>query len=134
MDCKTGPDGALYFIDWQNPIIGHMQHNLRDPNRDRTHGRIYKVTYEGRQLSKPPKIAGEPIEKLLDCSCSPEDRVRYRAKIELGGRKTEEVIAAAKKWLRRTDTGRTSATRSSSTPGSKCFGSTSTTTSSIRSC
>jgi hypothetical protein len=28
---KTGPDGALYFIDWQNPIIGHMQHNLRDP-------------------------------------------------------------------------------------------------------
>jgi hypothetical protein len=33
---KIGPDGALYFIDWQNPIIGHMQHNLRDPSRDRS--------------------------------------------------------------------------------------------------
>ena len=41
-DLKIGPDGAIYFLDWQNPIIGHMQHNLRDPNRDRTHGRIYR--------------------------------------------------------------------------------------------
>ena len=49
-DLKIGPDGALYFIDWHNPIIGHMQHNLRDPSRDREHGRIYRVTYEGRQL------------------------------------------------------------------------------------
>jgi putative heme-binding domain-containing protein len=99
VDCKTGPDGALYFIDWQNPIIGHMQHNLRDPSRDRTKGRIYRVTYDGRELSQSPKIAGEPIEKLLDLLLHPEDRVRYRAKIELGGRKTEDVIAAAKKWL-----------------------------------
>ncbi|MCI0702092.1 MAG: HEAT repeat domain-containing protein, partial [Planctomycetia bacterium] len=99
VDAKTGPDGALYFIDWQNPIIGHMQHNLRDPNRDRTKGRIYKVTYAGRQLSQPPKIAGESIEKLLDLLKHPEDRVRYRAKIELGGRKTEDVIAAVQKWV-----------------------------------
>ena len=28
------------FVDWQNPIIGHMQHNLRDPNRDKVHGRV----------------------------------------------------------------------------------------------
>ena len=38
-DLEIGPDGALYFTDWQNPIIGHMQHNLRDPSRDREHGR-----------------------------------------------------------------------------------------------
>ncbi len=52
-DIETGPDGAIYFLDWQNPIIGHMQHNLRDPSRDRIHGRVYRVTYEGRPLSKP---------------------------------------------------------------------------------
>ena len=44
-----------------------------------THGRIYRVTYEGRPLLKPAKIAGEPIEKLLDLLKEPEDRVRYRA-------------------------------------------------------
>ncbi len=57
-DIEVGPDGAIYFLDWQNPIIGHMQHNLRDPSRDRIHGRVYRVTYEGRPLDKPAKIAG----------------------------------------------------------------------------
>ncbi|MBA4189567.1 MAG: dehydrogenase [Planctomycetaceae bacterium] len=98
VDCKTGPDGAIYLADWHNPIIGHMQHNLRDPSRDRLHGRIYKITAEGRELSVSPKIAGESIEKLLESLKSPEDRVRYRAKVELGARKSEEVIPAVKAW------------------------------------
>lgn len=102
-DLRIGPDGALYFIDWHNPIIGHMQHNLRDPSRDREHGRIYRVTYEGRPLLKPAKIAGEPIAKLLDVLKEPEDRVRYRARIELGGRASEEVLAEVKKWIGRLD-------------------------------
>ena len=98
-DLKIGPDGALYFIDWHNPIIGHLQHNLRDPSRDRTHGRVYRVTVDGRPLDKPVKIDGQPIEKLLDILKVPEDRVRYRARIELTGRKSDEVVAAAKKWV-----------------------------------
>ena len=97
---KIGPDGAIYFIDWQNPIIGHMQHNLRDPSRDRdARPRLPRDLRGPRRCSKPPKIAGEPIEKLLDLLKEPEDRVRYRARIELSGRKTDEVIAAAKKWI-----------------------------------
>jgi putative heme-binding domain-containing protein len=97
-DIKMGPDGAIWFIDWHNTIIGHLQHALRDPSRDRTHGRIYRVTYEGRSLLEPVKIAGEPIDQLLDVLKEPEDRVRYRARIELGGRNSAEVIAAARKW------------------------------------
>src|SRR4029434_1899903 len=46
----VAPDGSVYFLDWQNPIIGHMQHHLRDPNRDHKHGRIYRITYPGRPL------------------------------------------------------------------------------------
>lgn len=98
-DVEIGPDGAIWFTDWQNPIIGHMQHNLRDPSRDRVHGRVYRVTYEGRPLDQPPAIAGEPIEKLLDVLRSSEDRVRSRARIELSGRPTREVISAARKWI-----------------------------------
>jgi putative heme-binding domain-containing protein len=97
-DIEIGPDGAIYFLDWQNPIIGHMQHNLRDPSRDRTHGRIYRITYEGRPLLAPAKIAGEPIEKLLELLKEPEDRVRYRARIELSGRDGDQVVAAARRW------------------------------------
>ncbi len=98
VDCKTGPDGALYFIDWQNPIIGHMQHNLRDPSRDRTKGRIYKVTYDGRAPSQSPPIAGESIENLVKLLEHPEDRVRYRAKLELGAHKSADVIKVAKSF------------------------------------
>ena len=102
-DVKMGPDGAIYFSDWHNPIIGHMQHNLRDPNRNRTYGRIYRITYEGRPLSKSPKIDGATIPELLNVLKNPEDRVRYRARIELGSRKTEDVIAATTEWIGKLD-------------------------------
>ncbi|MCA9154827.1 MAG: discoidin domain-containing protein, partial [Planctomycetales bacterium] len=103
VDVEMGPDGAIYFTDWQNPIIGHMQHNLRDPSRDRVHGRVYRVTYKGRQLSKPPQIAGAPLDQLLDVLKSPVDRERYWAKLELSGRDTDEVIAAVERWTKRLD-------------------------------
>ncbi len=103
VDAEVGPDGALYFVDWHNPIIGHMQHNLRDTSRDKLHGRIYRVTYPGRPLLTPARIAGQPIPQLLDLLREPEDRVRYRAKIELSARDTKEVLAALQTWVDRLD-------------------------------
>jgi putative heme-binding domain-containing protein len=102
-DVKMGPDGAIYFSDWHNPIIGHMQHNLRDPNRNRTYGRIYRITYEGRPLSKSPKIDGATIPELLDVLKSPEDRVRYRARLELSARNSDDVLKATGEWLGKLD-------------------------------
>jgi azurin/glucose/arabinose dehydrogenase len=96
---SVAPDGSLYFMDWHKPLIGHLQHHLRDPNREMDHGRIYRLTYEGMPLLKPAKIAGEPIAKLLDLLKEPENNVRERAKIELGARETPQVIAALDKWL-----------------------------------
>jgi glucose/arabinose dehydrogenase/azurin len=95
---SVAPDGSIYFCDWHNSIIGHLQHHLRDPNRDHTHGRIYRITYEGRPLLPIKKIAGESVEKLLDLLKEPENDVRNRAKIELSGRETKQVIAATQKW------------------------------------
>jgi len=103
-DVKIGPDGGIYFLEWQNPIIGHMQHHLRDPSRDHIHGRIYRITCSDRPLIKSPKIAGQSIPKLLDLLHSPEDRVRSRARIELSGRDTKQVIAALEKWISKLDT------------------------------
>jgi len=98
-DMEVAPDGSLYFTDWQNPIIGHMQHNLRDPSRDVLHGRVYRVTCEGRPLVPAVKIAGESIDKLLDVLKHADNRIRYRAKIELSGRDTKQVVAALEKWI-----------------------------------
>ena len=94
----VAPDGSIYFLDWAKPLIGHMQHHIRDPNRDKSHGRIYRITYEGRPLLKPVPIDGQPLEALLDALKAPEDNVRTRAKIELGQHDNAKVIAAVKKW------------------------------------
>ncbi len=99
VDCEMAPDGSLYIIDWHNALIGHLQHNLRDPNRDHRHGRIWRVTYKGRPLVKPPKIHGATIPELLECLKIYEDRTRYRAKRELAERDVKEVIPALEKWI-----------------------------------
>ena len=103
VDAEVGPDGALYFVDWHNPIIGHMQHNLRDRTRDKQHGRVFRVTYPGRPLLKPAPIAGVPIPRLLDLLKESEDRVRYRAKIELSARDTTQVLSELQTWMKRLD-------------------------------
>ncbi len=103
IDCSVGPDGALYIIDWHNPLIGHLQSHLRDSNRDHEHGRIYRVTYEGRPLAVPPKIYGESIPALLELLKRPENQIRTLAKIELGNRDSASVIAALKTWTAQLD-------------------------------
>jgi len=95
----VAPDGSIYFADWAKPLIGHMQHHIRDPHRDKSHGRIYRITYEGRPLLKVAKVDGEPVGKLLDLLTTPENDVRTRAKIELSKHESPEVIAALKKWV-----------------------------------
>ena len=99
VDLQFGPDGALYLVDWHNALIGHLQHNLREPNRDHSHGRIWRVTYKGRPLVTPPKIAGESIPNLLEALKVPEYRNRYRVRRELAARPTEQVVPAVKEWI-----------------------------------
>ncbi len=103
-DIEVGPDGAIYFTDWQNPIIGHMQHNLRDPSRDRKHGRVYRVVMDGKPMEKPVPIAARPVAELVSLLADPTDRVRYRARIELAGRSETEVVPAVRAWLAALDT------------------------------
>jgi len=95
---KFGFDGALYIADWFNPLIGHMQYSLRDPRRDSTHGRIWRITAKGRPLNERPKIDGQPIEAQLELLGAYEDRTRYQARLALRARPTDTVVAALKKW------------------------------------
>ncbi|HEV3029552.1 MAG TPA: PVC-type heme-binding CxxCH protein, partial [Planctomycetota bacterium] len=99
VDLEFAPDGSLYIIDWQNPLIGHMQHSARDPNRDHHHGRIYRITYPERPLVTPPKVAGATVAQLLENLKLPEYRARYRSQRELRGHKPAEVLPAVKSWV-----------------------------------
>ena len=62
---EVGPDGALWMVDWYNYIIQHNptpigfetgKGNAYDtPLRDKTHGRIYRITHKGAQLGAGPE-------------------------------------------------------------------------------
>jgi mono/diheme cytochrome c family protein len=105
VDLEFAPDGSLYIADWHNVLIGHMQHNARDPLRDKQHGRIYRITYPSLPLVKPAKIDGASIEELLDNLKLPEYRTRYRTRRELRGKNTSEVLSHVNTWVKNLDKG-----------------------------
>jgi len=102
-DAVFGADGSLFIADWHNVIIGHMQHNVRDPNRDHRHGRIYRMTAVDRPLEKPVAIHGRPIPELLENLKHPTDGVRHRTRVELSGRDSKAVVAALATWVKQFD-------------------------------
>lgn len=98
-DFEFAPDGSLYLLDWHNVLIGHMQHNARDPLRDKFHGRIYRVTYPSRPLVKPADVDGASISTLLENLKLSEYRSRYRSRRELREHPVAEVLPAVHKWV-----------------------------------
>ncbi len=96
---QFGPDGALYFVDWFNPLIGHMQFSLRDPRRDKTHGRVWRVTAKGRPLLTRPHIDGQPIAKQIEYLEAYEDRTRYWARLALRDQPTDAVVQGLRAWM-----------------------------------
>jgi len=99
IDAKMGPDGALYIADWYNPIIQHGEVDFRDPRRDKTHGRIWRVTAKGRPLVKRPDLVNATIPELLDQLKSPEQWTRQQAKRVLKERGAEKVLPELRKWV-----------------------------------
>ncbi len=102
VDVKLGPDGAIYIADWYNPIIQHGEVDFRDPRRDHTHGRIWRVTAIGRPLVEPTRLVGVPTEHLLDALKSPEGWTRQHARLQLRERGAE-VAPALADWVQRLD-------------------------------
>jgi mono/diheme cytochrome c family protein/glucose/arabinose dehydrogenase len=102
-DLEFAPDGSLYVLDWENVLIGHMQHNARDPLRDHVHGRIFRITYPSRPLVQPAKVEGASVAVLLENLKLPELRSRYRSRRELRSHPQTEVLPAVQAWVAKLD-------------------------------
>ena len=90
IDVRMGPDGAIYIADWYNPIIQHGEVDFRDERRDRTHGRIWRVTAKGRALVPPADLTKRSDGELLDLLAS-EGHARDAARRVLVERGIDEV-------------------------------------------
>jgi mono/diheme cytochrome c family protein len=95
VDVSVGPDGALYACDWFNAVIGHYQASYADPRRDRSHGRIWRLTAKGLPSVKQPDLVSMSERDLFAQLGSPERWTRYQARRLLFHRSTEKVVAAA---------------------------------------
>jgi hypothetical protein len=98
IDIKLGPDGALYIADWSNPIIQHGEVDFRDPRRDHEHGRIWRVSYKGRELLKNPALRTASNTELLDNLLSPNGQVRQSSRRVLTERGTKSIKEDLASW------------------------------------
>ena len=63
VDAALGPDGCLYIADFYNAIIGHYEVELEHKKRDRTHGRVWRIRYQGD--TKRPALLPDLTKKQL---------------------------------------------------------------------
>ncbi len=100
IDIKMGPDGAIYIADLYQQIIQHNQVDFRDPRRDHTRGRIWRVVRKDRPLLAVPKLTGVPIAELLDRLKDSELWTRQAAKRALAERDHKAAAAGLAAWVR----------------------------------
>ena len=102
IDAKMGPDGALYIADWYNPIIQHGEVDFRDERRDRTHGRIWRVSFPDRELDPWPAFERLETPSLVKLLKDPSLSVRQFSRQELWQRcrsSAEEVEETVNQWV-----------------------------------
>ncbi|MFO1450247.1 MAG: c-type cytochrome [Opitutaceae bacterium] len=101
---RLGPDGALWIADFYNPIIGHYESPLTHPDRDRAHGRIWRVVWHGEDYSQRtppvmPDLARMEATGLVAALDDSNLAVRVLAVQELvdrvGGETARSALAAA---------------------------------------
>ena len=90
VDVRFGPEGALYIADWYDPIIGHYQASFRHPNRDKRHGRIWRVTVKGKPSVKYAVFSGD-WAKMTDANSDERTRSNTAEKIA-------EIAKSADRW------------------------------------
>ena len=76
VQAEVGPDGHIWIADWYNYIIQHNAESDRqeptpgnayaNPLRDREHGRIYRIVYEGADPAENLTLANASSEKLVN--------------------------------------------------------------------
>jgi len=98
VDVEVGPDGAIYMLDWANPIVGHMQFSVRDPRRDHAHGRVWRIVNDDRDPTEWASIADLETPELLANLKSGDPWRSRRSRLELQRRPADEVLPEASAW------------------------------------
>ncbi len=97
----TGPDGALYVVDYHRPVVEHPEYAPKEivdyiEFEPPAHaGRIYRIVYEGSVPYDPAKLGEASSEELVDALSHPNGWWRMTAQrllVERSDRSVESVL------------------------------------------
>ena len=90
---RTGPDGALYMLDWSNLIMLHGG-ETNNPLRDKKHGRIYRITHKGGVPSKMLNLHKAKTLELIEALTHDNMFWRMMAQQKIVQQKRTDAIPA----------------------------------------
>jgi len=94
IDCQSGPDGALYIVDWCDPRATHVD---SVDNWDKSNGRIYRVAPSKPETRNPKRetkldLTGFSSDELVNQLTNRNDWFRRAARQILAERRDEKII------------------------------------------
>lgn len=88
IEVRTGPDGAVYLVDFYNQAAIHNdtrgpKHGPRNaairPDRDHYYGRIWRIDHKDAKKLEQPKLSAKDVDGLIAALRHPNDNVRLTA-------------------------------------------------------
>lgn len=71
VNMEFGPDGSLYIADWYNKIVSHNEVPTTHPERDKSHGRIWRIRHVTQKKREIPDFRMMKTEDLVEHLKSP---------------------------------------------------------------
>ncbi|MFD2789816.1 c-type cytochrome [Arenibacter antarcticus] len=86
-----GPDGCLYIADWYNKIVSHNEVSTSHPDRDKSHGRIWRIRHKSQKPREIPNFHEVPTNELVGYLKSPSIWAKRAAWHQISDRPIQET-------------------------------------------
>ncbi|MCM8532628.1 MAG: c-type cytochrome [Lentisphaeraceae bacterium] len=91
VNIEFGPDGCLYIADWYNKVISHNEVSRAHPDRDKKHGRIWRIRHESQKPRQIPNFYKVPNSELTNHLKSPSLWAKRAAWHQIADREAKEL-------------------------------------------
>lgn len=91
VNMEFGPDGCLYIADWYNKIVSHNELPTTHPDRDKSHGRIWRIRHESQKPREIPNFYNVKTNELVGYLKSPSLWAKRAAWHQISDRPIEET-------------------------------------------
>jgi len=99
VNMEFGPDGCLYVADWYNKIVSHNELPTTHPDRDKSHGRIWRIRHKDQVVRKVPDLYLAEPAQLLEHLSAPSIWEKRAAVHQIGDRGLKQLAAPLLKLI-----------------------------------